>query len=62
MSGAKNFMVQHNKKGQVKLGSLSHNELCRTTIELMGQNRELQVMLSSAYTTYQNHLASIDAL
>jgi hypothetical protein len=61
MAKAKDIIVQHEKKGPIKLGSLSHNELCRSVMQFMGENQKLQIMLSQAYMTYQNHLASIDA-
>jgi len=62
MSKAKDFMVQHNKKGPVKLGSLSSNELCRSVVGLMDENRTLQLNLAGAWEAYQNHVASYDAL
>jgi hypothetical protein len=57
---AKNIIVQHKKKGPVKLGSLSHNELCRTVAELLNTNRELQMTLKDGWEAYQKQLAIIE--
>ena len=52
MSKAKDHIVQHNKKGAVKLGTLSHNELCRAVVDLLEANKQLQEMLDDAYKAY----------
>jgi hypothetical protein len=36
----KDWVVNHPKKGKVKLGKLSHNELCRFTFDLYIINQE----------------------
>jgi transcriptional regulator CtsR len=44
----KEIMINHHKLGQVKLGNISKNELCRMVKQLIDQNamanRNLQVM------------------
>lgn len=52
LSKAKDYIVQHVKKGPIKLGTLSHNELCRAVVELIEKNKELQEMLDDAYKAY----------
>ena len=40
MATYKDWVVNHPKKGKVKLGKLSHNELCRFTFDLYIINQE----------------------
>jgi hypothetical protein len=58
----KDLPVQHPKKGQIKLGDLSKNEVCRYVLDLLRQNNMLTMQLNNTYGTYANHIASIDAL
>ena len=65
MSKAKDIIIQrtvHGKTSNVKLGSLSHNELCRGVVSLQQENQQLKQTLNFAYVSYANHLASQDAL
>tara|TARA_R100000306_G_C4310854_1_gene110109 strand:- start:147 stop:353 length:207 start_codon:yes stop_codon:yes gene_type:complete len=41
----KDWIVEHPKKGKVKLGKLSHNELCRFTFDLYIMNQEMSQKL-----------------
>jgi len=59
---AKNLMINHEKKGTVKLGSLSHNELCRGTASLMQEVQNGKILLNRVYYQYANHIASLEAL
>lgn len=45
MATYKDWIVEHPKKGKVKLGKLSHNELCRFTFDLYIMNQEMSQKL-----------------
>ena len=45
MATYKDWIVEHPKKGKVKLGKLSHNELCRFTFDLYVMNQEMNKKL-----------------
>ena len=45
MATYKDWVVEHPKKGKVKLGKLSHNELCRFTFDLYIMNQEMSQKL-----------------
>lgn len=59
---AKEITVMHQKKGPVKLGSLSVNELCRTVYQLMQEKSLIHQELQYVSMMYGNHLASMDIL
>jgi|TARA_R100001244_G_C5117425_1_gene122665 hypothetical protein len=58
---AKDIPFKHDKKGMMKLGDLSKNEMCRFIANLAQQNESLTYKLNMAYATYANHIASRDA-
>jgi len=58
---AKDFPLTHPKKGQITMGDLSKNELCRYVIDLLKYQNMMHGQLSLTFTTYANHIASIDA-
>ena len=45
MATYKDWIVEHPKKGKVKLGKLSHNELCRFVFDLYIMNQEMSQKL-----------------
>lgn len=57
----KNIPFHHDKKGVIKLGDLSKNELCRYIADMAKQNELLTQKLNVCYTSYANHIASKDA-
>ena len=57
----KDLPIQHPKKGQITLGGLSKNELCRYVIDLLKYQNMITTQLNNTYATYANHIASIDA-
>jgi hypothetical protein len=59
---AKDITVMHQKKGPVKLGSLSFNEICRTLYQSMLEQSLIKQELQLLFATYGNHLASMDIL
>jgi|SaaInlV_120m_DNA_2_1039728.scaffolds.fasta_scaffold148067_2 hypothetical protein len=58
----KNIPFHHDKKGVIKLGDLSKNELCRFIADMAKQNQLLIQKLDVCQAAYANHLASKDAL
>ena len=40
MAPYKDWVVNHPKKGKIKLGKLSHNDVCRFCFELFIKNQE----------------------
>jgi len=59
---AKNIIVKHEKKGNIPLGKLSHNELCRGVQSLMLEVQKGNIILNSVYLQYANHIASVDCM
>jgi|TARA_R110000787_G_scaffold43224_1_gene106136 hypothetical protein len=59
---AKEIPFKHDKKGMIKLGDLSKNEMCRFIANLAQQNESLSQKLNMAYATYANHIASRDVV
>jgi hypothetical protein len=57
----KDIPFHHDKKGLIKLGDLSKNELCRFIAKMAQQNQLLSQKLDVCQTAYGNHLASKDA-
>ena len=53
---AKEIPFKHDKKGMIKLGDLSKNEMCRFIANLAQQNESLSQKLNMAYATYANHI------
>ena len=45
MASYKDWTVTHSKKGKIKLGKLSHNELCRFAFDLYVMNQEMNEKL-----------------
>ena len=45
MASYKDWIVDHPKKGKIKLGKLSHNELCRFAFDLYVMNQEMNEKL-----------------
>ena len=58
----KDIPFQHDKKGLIKLGDLSKNEMCRFIAKMAQQNQLLEQKLNVCYAAYGNHLASKDAV
>ena len=58
---AKEIPFQHDKKGLIKLGDLSKNELCRFIARMAQQNQMLTQKLGVCQQAYANHVASKDA-
>lgn len=58
---AKKVIINHEKLGQIPLGQLSHNELCRGIVSLMEEVQKSHIIINSLYEKYYNHIASIDA-
>jgi hypothetical protein len=56
----KDIPFKHDKKGMIKLGDLSKNEMCRFIANLAKQNEDLSNKLNTCYTAYANHIASRD--
>jgi len=54
MSTYKDWIVEHPKKGKIKLGNLSHNELCRFCFELYKDNLELEKLIKRFTNTMDN--------
>ena len=59
---AKQIPFQHDKKGLIKLGDLSKNELCRIIAKMAQQNQLLSQKLDICQAAYANHIASKDAV
>ncbi len=59
---AKQIPFQHDKKGLIKLGDLSKNELCRFIAKMAQQNQLLSQKLDICQEAYANHIASKDAV
>ena len=59
---AKEIPFKHDKKGMIKLGDLSKNEMCRFIANLAQQNESLSQKLNMAYATYANHIAPRDVV
>ena len=57
----KHIIIQHSKKGKVKMGDLSFNEIGRGCVDLMTDNTHLKDALTNSYAAYANHIASQDA-
>ena len=57
----KHIIIQHDKKGKVKMGDLSFNEIGRGCVDLMTDNTKLKDTLNTAFGVYANHMASQDA-
>jgi len=57
----KDIPFYHDKKGLIKLGDLSKNELCRYIATMAQQNQLLSQKLDVCQLAYGNHLASKDA-
>ena len=57
----KDLPIQHPKKGKIKLGDLSKNEMCRYIIDLLKYQNVLKYKLDENWATYGNHIASVDA-
>ena len=49
---AKKVLINHEKKGQVPLGSLSHNELCKGIVSLMEEVQKSHIIIESLYKKY----------
>jgi hypothetical protein len=58
----KDIPFYHDKKGLIKLGDLSKNELCRYIAKMAQQNQLLSQKLNVCQTAYANHIASKDAV
>jgi len=59
---AKEIPFKHDKKGLIKLGDLSKNEMCRFIAKMAQQNQLLEQKLNVCYASYANHIASRDAV
>lgn len=65
MGKAKDIVVTRTKHGEsknVRLGSLSHNELCSGIAQQITEIQNLKIALNDAYMSYANHLASQDVM
>ena len=49
---AKKALINHEKKGTVELGTLSHNELCRTIVALMEEVTKSREILKALHDKY----------
>lgn len=58
---AKQIPFQHDKKGLIRLGDLSKNELCKYIAAMAQQNQLLMHKLDVCQTEYANYIASTDA-
>ena len=56
----KNIPFHHDKKGVIKLGDLSKNELCRFVAQMAQQNQLLTQKLGVCQEAYANHVTSKD--
>tara|TARA_R110002020_G_C15835081_1_gene734618 strand:+ start:307 stop:492 length:186 start_codon:yes stop_codon:yes gene_type:complete len=56
----KDFLVEHPKKGKIKLGKLSHNELCRYTFNLIIQCSNLHNALMEKDPEYAKEFKKND--
>ena len=54
MATYKDWIVEHPKKGKVKLGKLSHNELCRFTFDLYIMNQEMSQKLKELVNLFDD--------
>ena len=54
---AKEIPFQHDKKGLIKLGDLSKNELCRFIATMAQQNQLLTQKLNVCQAAYANHIS-----
>ena len=54
MSTYKDWIVEHPKKGKIKLGKLSHNELCRFVFDLYIMNQEMSKKLKEFINLFDN--------
>ena len=52
---AKKALINHDKKGTVELGTLSHNELCRTVVALMDEVTKSREILKALH---DQHIAA----
>tara|TARA_R110000765_G_scaffold109471_1_gene200618 strand:- start:14 stop:214 length:201 start_codon:yes stop_codon:yes gene_type:complete len=50
----KDWIVEHPTKGKIKLGKLSHNELCRFTFDLYIMNQEMNEKLKEFIELFNN--------
>jgi len=50
----KDWIVEHPTKGKIKLGKLSHNELCRFTFDLYIMNQEMNEKLKEFVNLFDN--------
>jgi hypothetical protein len=55
---AKEIPFQHDKKGLIKLGDLSKNELCRFIARMAQQNQILTQKLDVCQAAYANQISS----
>ena len=51
MATYKDWNVNHPKKGKIKLGNLSHNEVCRFCFELYIENQALAQKIKNFINT-----------
>ena len=51
MATYKDWTVNHPKKGKIKLGKLSHNDVCRFCFELYIENQALTEKIKSFINT-----------
>jgi len=54
MATYKDWIVEHPTKGKIKLGKLSHNELCRFTFDLYIMNQEMNEKLKEFVNLFDN--------
>ena len=59
---AKEIPFQHDKKGLIKLGDLSKNELCRFIATMAQQNQLLTQKLNVCQQAYANQISSKDTV
>jgi len=57
---AKQIPFQHDKKGLIRLGDLSKNELCKYIAVMAQQNQLLMHKLDVCQAEYAKHLESTD--
>jgi len=58
---AKQIPFQHDKKGLIRLGDLSKNELCKYIAAMAQQNQLLMHKLDVCQAEYAKHLESTDS-
>ena len=54
MATYKDWIIEHPKKGKIKLGKLSHNELCRFAFDLYVMNQEMNKKLKEFINLFDN--------